>query len=246
MAMTNPTGAVPLELLGSVSPYFVLELEDQSDDSLIPASSFANRSQSEELAAAIDRVQRGIGAGERWIAASILYRRIAYRLTSIYAGSIALGGAPPDLGAEVLRLSVRERGPLRLVARQVVPLNRDAAWERLTRDHLDPLAEAIRGQVRIARRLLEGNLASSLMSSLRTLARAGRVDLDVVISEGWANPDRCRSFGSWVERRGELCYARSTCCGYERLSTSHRCQDCSLDFRPIRQRANELDGRAVR
>lgn len=167
--------------------------------------------------------------GTAWIAASLLYQGWAARLTSIYAGSVVLAGQVPDLSMSRMYFRVPQPGPVELLAWPLVSLDPGQGWRRLVAGLLEPLAAAIRAQVRIGAHLLLGNLASALAGSLAALDRAGYARLSELIVQDWAVPAELAGCGGWVDTAGGPRYARRTCCGYVQLPGGGRCGDCSLN-----------------
>jgi hypothetical protein len=194
-----------------------------------------------------------LGSPDRVVAASLLYQGWAARLTSIYAGSIVLGGGAPDLSAAGLWYRYPPGGgAIDLCVGRLSLLPPDSAWWRLVDANLAPLAEAVRREVRIGRRLLWGNVASAMAGSLAALARAGHARLEDLTAAPWSHPPDLDGLGSWrtpapgpaPDARGDgpagadrpagggargLRFRRTTCCLYERLPGAGRCGDCSLD-----------------
>ncbi len=162
-----------------IGPYFALLGEDGKGSGYgwQPVASLV--ADAETLSQVVDTVAVRLGGASRWIAASVFYQGWAARLTSVYAGSVVLGSAVPDLGIERLQFRLPQAGPADLVATPLVPVDLDNGWRRLTDDHLEVLAAAVRRQVRIGSHLLRGNVASALAGSLATLAQAGHSSLAV-------------------------------------------------------------------
>ena len=169
-----------------------------------------------------------LGSADGVVAASLLYQGWAARLTSIYAGSVVLSGAAPDLSAGGIWYRYPEGGgaiSLSVADLSLVPP--DTAWRRLVDANLAPLAEAVRREVHIGRRLLWGNVASAMAGSLAALAQGGHARLPALIAAPWASPGELAGLGSWTG--SPLRFRRTTCCLYERLPGAGRCGDCSLD-----------------
>ena len=215
--------------LAALGPYFALYREEGGSPGWRPVTAVI--SDGGELDQIIDGVAARLGAAPPWIAASVFYQGWAARLTSIYAGSIVLGGAIPDLSASSLRFRQPRSGPVELAAAPVTAVDRRAGWRRLLADHLDPLADAVRRRVRIGRHLLYGNLASALAGSVLMLAQGGHARLTDLIREDWAQPAELARYGQWRSTGDSICYARTTCCGYDQLPGAGRCGDCSLAWR---------------
>jgi ferric iron reductase protein FhuF len=220
-----------LNQLPATNPYFALTPGDQATGPgwqpvsrlLADTPKAATR-----LDAAIHNVAARLGTRTRWVAASILYQGWASRLTSIYAGALSVGSTVPDLAAERLRYRLAPTGPVELAAHPLIGLDPDHAWRRIIDDHLHPLADAVRRQAQIGRRLLDGNIASSMAGSLTTLARTGQAPLATLIDRPWAQPEDLAPYGEWTVSAEGPRYVRNTCCGYEQLSEGWRCGDCSL------------------
>ena len=215
--------------LAALGPYFALHSDDGRRAGWRPVTDLI--AGGDELAQIIDGISAQLGAAPQWIAASVFYQGWAARLTSIYAGSVGLGGAVPDLAATSLRYLQPPSGPVELLAAPLTAVDSGAGWRRLLGDHLDPLADAVRRQVRIGRQLLLGNLASALAGSVVMLAHAGHGQLEDLISQAWAQPAELARYGRWHPATDGLRYVRTTCCGYDQLSPASRCSDCSLSRR---------------
>lgn len=215
--------------LAALGPYFALHSGDGSHAGWRPVTSVI--ADGGELAQIIDDIATRLGAAPQWIAASVFYQGWAARLTSIYAGSVVLGGAIPDLAATSLRYRQPPSGPVELLAAPLTAVDAGVGWRRLVGDHLDPLADAVRRQVRIGRQLLLGNLASALAGSVVMLAHAGHGQLEDLVSQAWAQPAELVRYGRWHTATDGLRYVRTTCCGFDQLSRASRCSDCSLTRR---------------
>jgi iron complex transport system ATP-binding protein len=224
---------VRLGRLNGIIPYFALEAGPADPaDGWRPAAVLLDGGADggRLLGQAIDSVAAKLAAPRRWIAASVLFQGWAARLTSIYAGCLVLDGAAPDLAAPRIHYRWAAAGPVEMAADPLVMMDADHGWRRLLDDHLHPLADATRTQVRVGRRILEGNIASALGGSLATLARTGHGSLEDLISRPWAQPPELAAYGTWAETAGGPRYVRTTCCGYERIPGGGRCGDCSLSL----------------
>jgi len=215
--------------LAALGPYFALHTDDSGGAGWRPVTGVI--ADSAELAQIIDRTAARLGAAPQWIAASVFYQGWAARLTSIYAGSVALSGAIPDLAASSLRYRQPPSGPVELLAAPVTAVDAGVGWRRLLGDHLDPLADSVRGRVRIGRQLLLGNIASALAGSVVMLARSGHGRLEDLITQAWAQPAELSRYGQWHSSTDGIRYFRTTCCGFDQLSRASRCGDCSLSRR---------------
>lgn len=224
-------GQFPLAELARIGPYFALR--ESGDAGFEPVGDLiaGTAPAASVLSDRIDEVSARLGTEQRWIGASILYQGWAARLTSIYAGSALLTGTVPNLSAARLRYRAPAPGPVDLLATQLVATDPAEGWQLLAREHLDPLARAIRHQVRIGQHLLRGNVASALAGSLVVLAMQGLRPLDELIGLAWAQPAELRRYGRWRATPGGRRYARTTCCGLTQLSGGRRCGDCSLAWR---------------
>lgn len=220
--------------LRALGPFFTLHVGDlRREPGWIPVPVLLDDSApaGERLRALVEEMARRLGTTEHWVAGSILFQSWAAHLTSVHVGSVALGGPVPDLAARHLHVRTGPTGGLELGADPVIVTDVETGWRRLTTAHLDPLAVAVRRQVRIGRRVLAGNVASAMAGSLESLARAGLAPLDRLVEEPWAQPPPTPAYGTWMRGAGEPRYARTTCCGYQRLPGAGRCGDCSLTWR---------------
>jgi hypothetical protein len=236
--LTGPP-AFQLGRLSGISPYFALEAGPADPaEGWRPAAVLLDGGAEGRrlLGQAIDSVAARLATPRRWIAASILFQGWAARLTSIYTGCLILDGATPDLAAPRIHFRPLTTGPVEMAADPLVRIDADHGWRRLLDDHLHPLADATRAQVRVGRRILEGNIASALGGSLATLARTGHGSLTDLISRPWAQPPELAAYGSWAETTEGPRYVRTTCCGYERIPSGGRCGDCSLTVRGVPDR----------
>jgi hypothetical protein len=173
-----------------------------------------------------------LGTGDRVVAASLLYQGWAARMTSIFAGAVVLWSAAPDLGAGGLWYRYPPGGgAIDLAVASLDLSSPDVAWRLLVDDNLAPLGSALRGEVRVGRRLLWGNVASAMAGSLAALDRAGHGPLPDLVAAPWSHPPELAGLGSWTPTPAarELHFRRTTCCLYERLPGAARCGDCSLD-----------------
>jgi hypothetical protein len=223
------THGLRLDRLNEISAYFAVEAGPADPaDGWRPAAELLGDEGGRLLGEVVDIAGARLATPRRWIAASILFQGWAARLTSIYAGCLVLDGAAPDLAASIVRYRRPATGPVDMAVDPLVRMNAGEAWRRMLDDHLHPLAEVIRAQFRVGRRILEGNIASALAGSLSTLARTGHGSLAELITRPWAQPSDLACYGSWTETADGPRYARTTCCGYLRIPGGGRCGDCSL------------------
>jgi hypothetical protein len=227
-----------LDELASLGPFFALSGPEASSGSgWRPAAGLLDAS---ELGPIIDAIAARLGASHggashggaspRWVAASIFYQGWAARLTSIYAGSLALGAAVPDLSLTRLRYRLDDGRPAGLRADPLIEVDAATAWHRLSAGHLGPLADAVRGQVRLGAGVLQGNVASALAGSLSALARSDVAPLAKLAAQPWAQPAELTSCGHWARGPAGLTFRRANCCGYVQLPRAGRCGDCSLTW----------------
>jgi iron complex transport system ATP-binding protein len=229
----TPAPGLQLGRLAGISSYFAVQ-DGPADlaNGWHPAASLLD-DDGRLLGEAVDSIAARLAAPRRWIGASILFQGWAARLTSIYVGCLTLDGAAPDLAITRIHYRVPATGAVDMIIDPVVTLDADRAWRRILDDHLHPLADAFRAHARVGRRILEGNIASSLGGSLSTLARTGHGSLADLISRPWAQPPDLAAYGSWAQNAEDPRYVRTTCCGYERIPGGGRCGDCSLTARGV-------------
>jgi hypothetical protein len=210
-----------LDLAAAIGPFFALAVGTPSGPGWRPASALDVRDW-------VDWGAGRLGSPDRTVVASLLYQGWAARLTSIYAGSIVLGGRAPDLSAGGLWYRYPPGGgAVELSVAELSLLPPEAAWRAIVDANLAPLAEAVRREVRVGLRLLWGNVASAMAGSLAVLARTGHARLEDLTAAAWASPPELAGLGSWAGP--PLRFRRTTCCLYERLPGAGRCGDCSLD-----------------
>ena len=227
--MGGSRSPIPLADIAAIGPYFAFTSTGTSEAAgwLTVRVLIDN---SRDLGRIIDDVMVRLGTRQRWIAASVFYQGWAARLTSIYAGSAALCGAVPDLGASVVSFRLRQPGPVELNVSPLRGMSQAAGWRHLCEDHLGPLATAIRAQVRVGGYLLCGNVGSALAGALGIVAAQRKCSLDVLLRQNWTHPAGLASSGRWLRTPDGPRYARATCCGYEQLDKGGRCGDCSLNW----------------
>jgi len=224
----------PLYRLRALGPFFTLHvgaLRGDPEWTPVPALLDGSAAAGERMDALVHQTANALGTTERWIAASVWFQAWAAHLTAVHLGSAALGGPVPDLAACNLHFRVGAKGEVELGADPVVGTDAGSGWRRLTADHLDPLAVAVRRRVQVGRRVLAGNIASAAAGAVGMLARAGFGPMTQLVDTPWAQPRPTSADGRWVPVDGEPCYARTTCCGYERLPGASRCGDCSRTWR---------------
>jgi hypothetical protein len=231
--MSQPVPPVPVADIARIGPFFAFTTG--------PAAATAGWRTARALAGdkdglglMIDDVAARLGTAHRWIAASIFYQGWAARLTSIYAGSASLCGAVPDLDGDLVSYRMPPSGPVEMSVAPLRALAPGDGWRSLREEHLDPLAAAIRRQVRIGGYLLAGNVGSALAGALGTIATQRRHSVGSLLSFNWTHPADVATSGRWLRTPDGPRYARTTCCGYEQLDRRGRCGDCSLNWHGAR------------
>ncbi|MER7049763.1 (2Fe-2S)-binding protein [Streptomyces jumonjinensis] len=179
---------------------------------------------------------------ERRVAASIAQLGLAARLWSIALGAAALCGGVPALDPERLHWSPGRTAPDDLwldtgtgTAARLLPATAESIRETVQYAHLVPLADALRRDTPVSRRLLWGNAGSALAGAVRQLddwaRKAGRGDVAeraaALAAELFAHPD----LSATVRGPG---MRRNTCCLYYRAPRGGLCGDCVFDRPPGR------------
>jgi hypothetical protein len=227
--MSQRLPPVPVADVARIGPFFAFTSE-AAGASTGWRTARALASDQDGLGQMVDDVAARLGTAHRWIAASIFYQGWAARLTSIYAGSASLCGAVPDLRGDLVSYRLRLPGPVELSVAPLRALTPAAGWRSLREEHLDPLATAIRRQVRLGSYLLTGNIGAALAGALSTIATQRRQPVDSLLRYNWAHPADLAPSGRWLRTPDGPRYARTTCCGYEQLDHRGRCGDCSLNW----------------
>jgi hypothetical protein len=231
---------VDLEETGSVGGFFALRTGTPSEGQLPLARLYEGAT--EPLTTRIDTVAARLRTPERRVAASIAHLGLAARLWSVALGGAALHGELPDLDPARLHWDPDRPAPddLRLAAPRALPATAATVREVVQFGHLVPLAEALRSDVRISRRLLWGNAGSALAGAVRELRawarRNGRPEVAERVSALAADllrhPDLSGTLhGPELRRR--------SCCLYYRCPGGGLCGDCVFDEsgRPRRGRS---------
>ncbi|MBB5954136.1 ferric iron reductase protein FhuF [Saccharothrix tamanrassetensis] len=163
--------------------------------------------------------------GEARVAASLFFLSYTARLLCPTVAAHAVGGVAPDIrpgnvwwqyGADGLRVRVAE--PVAGVG---------------IAESLEPVVEAIRDVVPVARGLLWGNAASSIAGALRTVGRSGVASADDCLALGarLLGDPPLRGCGDFIPFPGEVVFRRRSCCLYYRLDGGGTCGDCPLPAR---------------
>lgn len=218
---------LPTDRLAQIGDFFALEPTIPDEGTWITVTELLV--DDEAVAELITSTAARLGTTDQAIAASVLQQGWASRLTSSWAGCIHLVGCAPDLHPDLVARSTRQaRGRPRFALRAVRWLSPIAAWQRLYADHLGVLAVALNRHVRIGRRLLAGNTASSLAGTYETLHRHGTTTVRQLLELDWSTPADMVGLGTWSSGPNPQ-FRRTSCCGYERIPGKARCGDCSLD-----------------
>ncbi|MFI2209115.1 IucA/IucC family C-terminal-domain containing protein [Streptomyces sp. NPDC020141] len=177
---------------------------------------------------------------ERRVAASIAQLGLAARLWSVALGAAALHGRLPDLDPARLRWSPEGTTPddlwLDLAdGPRTLPATAEALRAQVQDAHLAPLAEALRRDTPVSRRLLWGNAGSALASAVRQIDAwsrdTGRGDV----------AERAAALAALLFRHPDLSgtvhgpgMRRNSCCLYYRAPRGGLCGDCVFDRPPGR------------
>lgn len=194
------------------------------------------------LAAAVDGVNERLGGVERRVAASTLALGHAARLWSVALGCWATAGIVPDLPPPRLRVQSRLTAPVRLIVDETAGWRVESLADAVdllrgvvVEDHLRPYFTALRGETRLAPRLLWGNAASALVGSTRVLAASPLVtrtkDVSRVAVALLATPPLAGTTVHAVTSDGGLAASsvvRRSCCLFYRVPGGGTCGDCPL------------------
>lgn len=168
---------------------------------------------------------------------STFYLGFAARLWSIGLGGLAEHGLLVDLHRDQLWFS-ESGGSVRLHLRHPIAW-RAAGSERLLvdmvlRDHLTPLAAAVRRLGPISQRLLLGNAASALLGAARALSRHRGGELAAepgwILARGLFDDERLS--GTISFNGSSTDYRRTSCCLFYRTPDAGLCGDCTLTHKP--------------
>lgn len=212
------------------------------------------RSGDPHLAELVGAVGEWLGSAERRVAASMVVLGYSARLVAPAVAVLLRDGILLDLRPDAVwwRYAAGEGFALRLPAPagwrspEGFAALLDGWGRRLVDGHLRPVVGAVRREVRVAERLLWGNVASSLAGSLRMLALGGAVPLAACRAAGAVLLDYgpLHDAGVLTEFGGQLFFVRRSCCLYYRLPGGGLCGDCPLvgDAERQRQWARALTG----
>lgn len=194
----------------------------------------------EPLRRRVDLVAARHTPPERRVAASIAQLGLAARLWSVGLGSAALCGEVPELDPGRLWWNPGRSTPDdlwldRTGAARTLPATAESIRDAVQHAHLEPLAEALRRDTPVSRRLLRGNAGSALAGAVRQIddwARgAHRPDVAArareLAAELFADP----YLAGTVHGPG---MRRNSCCLYYRAPRGGLCGDCVFDRPPRR------------
>ena len=176
----------------------------------------------------VDHVGAQLGTDDTMVAASVAFQAVTSRVAVPVVVANQLLGRSLAAPFGVLRWHVVDRqirlGLTELVEGPALP------WPDLVdgfvHHTVEPWVEAMRSSVRIARRLLWGNAADSLLGAARQVLdlQGRRADLGTLASE--ALPALPVADLMAVDAEGEL--RRKTCCLIDKVPGYGRCSQCSL------------------
>ena len=225
-----PASTVPFDDLAELGPFFALHPGRQPGWTAVHQLLDDPRTTD----AAIDLYAERLATSRRDIAGSLLVQGWAGRLTSVFAGCIALAERVPDLAAANLAYRFVEAAPVEIGITDPALGEPAAGWRRLIAHHLEPLIAAVDDRCRAGARRLWGNVAAAMAGSLGSLDRAGVAALDELVKSTWAQPAELADLGQWVPTPQGLRYARRTCCNIVRVPGYDLCADCVIDWAPRR------------
>jgi hypothetical protein len=221
------------------------------------------------LAATVRSSGRRLGTGSAPVAASLFVLGYSYRVVTLAVSCMLMGGAVPSSRPHALAIAMaagrpslvtyrepraivlaggRTPGPETFADRELVT----EAFAFLVADavegHLRLLIDAVRARIRVGRRLLWGNVATSSAVAFRTMEGTlgewvkpiGERFFEIV-------PSDLRGQGNFLSLeqagRSGWYWERRNCCLNDRLPKGIRCGDCSLTP-PDQRRAAYLAGLA--
>ncbi|WP_344416455.1 (2Fe-2S)-binding protein [Pseudonocardia ailaonensis] len=196
---------------------------------------------SSALAARVDHVgrvlseQAGAPVAER-VAASIAVQGLAARFLSAPLAAAALHGVLPGLDPATLHWRVSMTGPWPLWSADPERVRPAAGLPALVAEIAEPLVEAAAALVPVSRKVLWGNVGSSVAGAERVLAgdrppaalrtaelAAAVLDHPLLAATGMRRPPAPPDTG-WTFRR-------RSCCLYYRIPGGGTCGDCVLGGR---------------
>lgn len=190
------------------------------------------------FAAEIASSAEGRGSDDPQVLASLWWQGYSYRTAGTTLAAWVVGGSAPDPAATAgAGVGIDRSRPSTTIYGPDAPELDDLATivVRMFEHHLDPLAESLRAQHPLGRRLLWGNTAASVASCLGAVACAEGAPptLAARIDEATAAlPHDVPALGTWIDPHRS--YRRTTCCLWWKTTASGGalCSDCSLDKAP--------------
>jgi len=176
----------------------------------------------------VDHVGAQLGTDDTMVAASVAFQAVTSRVAVPVVVANQLLGRSLAAPFGALRWRVVDR-QIRLGLTELVegpPLPWPDLVDGFVHHTVEPWVEAMRSSVRIARRLLWGNAADSLLGAARQALdlQRRRADLGALASE--ALPALPVADLMAVDAEGEL--RRKTCCLIDKVPGYGRCSQCSL------------------
>ncbi len=221
------------------------------------------------LEATVRRSGGRLGTGSAAVAGSLFVLGYSYRVVTLAVSCMLMGGVIPSSGPRAFAIAMSGGRPSLVTYREPRALvlaggrtpgpatfaHRELVGEALAfiiRDavdgHLRLLVDAVCARIRVGRRLLWGNVASSSSVAFRTMEGAlgewvrpiGERFFEIV-------PSELRGQGNFLSLehagRSGWYWERRNCCLNDRLPKGIRCGDCSLTP-PDQRRAAYLAGLA--
>ncbi|BBX97374.1 (2Fe-2S)-binding protein [Mycobacterium lacus] len=183
------------------------------------------RSYADGFADLIDVTVARYRTTEPRIGASLVHLGHAARLWSPVLACVLGHGAVPDL-TELQRADDGAQLRLPEPVGNPAPPSPELLYRIVVQDHMEPLAAGLR--VKLAPRLLSGNVASALVGASRALLSV-RPDLRGPIVQTTNDLlDIGKLAGSGVITSPDLDFRRRSCCLYYRLPDGGKCGDCPL------------------
>jgi len=210
----------------------------------------------------VESTGHAIGTDDPVVAASLFLLGYSYRLLTLSVACLTVGGFVADAEPSDLAVRIVKGRPTKLafMKQRVFLMNdgqppgsilthpavKDHALglivERVVEGHLTSLVDALCERVRVGRRLLWGNIASSASTAFRTMEGC-LGEWIIPLGERFFElaPAHLQGLGSYVridvgERHGWF-WERINCCLNDRLPGNYRCKDCSLTPDSLRRAA---------
>lgn len=224
------------DALQDLGGYFALPVRDappRSGGWRTTASLYAGAA----LGTLLDVTQERLATDERRVAASILHQGYAARLWSAALGRTLTGGGVPSLDPEALwwrttKLSLVELllvAPTpSVVAERPAASAAEAIASVVLDGHLDPLASALRTSTGVSATILEGNVASALVGTLRVLAATPLDAAARALGGALLDQPPLRGLGQADLTASPPTYRRNSCCLFYRVPGGGLCGDCVL------------------